>query len=170
MATFPLLLWDLFKNLWFYFLKKKKNFPLKIKQKTCPCIFSILGVASFSLLFPKAPASRGKTKIWSNFCCIILLFAWAQKVCPKIFENLFQTEDINIFVPHGVLFSRNVQLKSSEIWDTFEKNLTWQSVKRKFHNWQAQQSWSSSKLFIMQNYTDNANGNMPLTVQNVWYF
>ena len=93
---------------------KKKIFPLKIKQKTCPCIFSILGVASFSLLFPKAPASRGKTKIWSNFCCIILLFAWAQKVCPKIFENLFQTEDINIFVPHGVLFSRNVQLKSSE--------------------------------------------------------
>ena len=30
--------------------------------------------------------------------------------------------------------------------------------------------WSSAKLLIMQNYTDNANGNAPLTVENVWYF
>ena len=27
--------------------------------------------------------------------------------------------------------------------------------------------WSSAKLLIMQNYTDNANGNAPLTVENV---
>ena len=31
-------------------------------------------------------------------------------------------------------------------------------------------SWSSAKLFIMQNYTDNANGDAPLTVKNVGYF
>ena len=36
------------------------------------------------------------------------------KSVSQIFKNLFQTRDINIFVPHGVLFSRNVQLKSSE--------------------------------------------------------
>ena len=30
-------------------------------------------------------------------------------------------------------------------------------------------SWSSEKLFIMQKYTDNANGDVPLT-ENVWYF
>ena len=34
----------------------------------------------------------------------------------------------------------------------------------------ADRSWSSSKLFIMQSYTDNANGDAPLTVGNVWYF
>ena len=27
--------------------------------------------------------------------------------------------------------------------------------------------WSSAKLLIMQNYTDNANGNVSLTVENV---
>ena len=26
--------------------------------------------------------------------------------------------------------------------------------------------WSSAKLLIMQNYTDNANGDVPLTVEN----
>ena len=31
-------------------------------------------------------------------------------------------------------------------------------------------SWSSVKLFITQNYTDNADGNVALTVENVWYF
>ena len=28
-------------------------------------------------------------------------------------------------------------------------------------------SWSSGKLFIMQNYTDNTNGDVPLTAENV---
>ena len=28
-------------------------------------------------------------------------------------------------------------------------------------------SWSSAKLFINQNYTDNPNGDVPLTVENV---
>ena len=28
-------------------------------------------------------------------------------------------------------------------------------------------SWSSAMLFIVQNYTENANGYMPLTVENV---
>ena len=31
-------------------------------------------------------------------------------------------------------------------------------------------SWSSGKLFIMQNYTYNANGDVLLTVENVSYF
>ena len=28
-------------------------------------------------------------------------------------------------------------------------------------------SWSSAKLFIVQNYTENVNGDVPLTVENV---
>ena len=31
-------------------------------------------------------------------------------------------------------------------------------------------SWRTAKLFMMQNYTDNTNGDVPLTVQNVQYF
>ena len=31
-------------------------------------------------------------------------------------------------------------------------------------------NWGSAKLFIVQNYTDNANGDVPLTVENVWCF
>ena len=61
-----------------------------------------------------------------KFCCIILLFVWAQKVIPKIFKILFQTGDFTIFVLCCVFFSRYVQLKSSfsdeniissKVWD-----------------------------------------------------
>ena len=39
-----------------------------------------------------------------------------------------------------------------------------QSIKGKFHHGR---SWCSAKLFIVQNYTENANGDVPLTVENV---
>ena len=31
-------------------------------------------------------------------------------------------------------------------------------------------NWSSAKLFIVQEYTENANGEVTLIVENVWYF
>ena len=31
-------------------------------------------------------------------------------------------------------------------------------------------SWSSAKLFTMQSYINNANGDVPLIVENVWCF
>ena len=37
----------------------------------------------------------------------------SSKTVSQILEVLFQTGDINIFVPRGVFFSRYVQLKSS---------------------------------------------------------
>ena len=37
----------------------------------------------------------------------------SSKSVSQIFKILFQTGDINIFVLHGVFFSRYVQLKSS---------------------------------------------------------
>ena len=40
----------------------------------------------------------------------------------------------------------------------------WQSLKG---NSIAGRNWSSAKLFIVQNYTKNANGYAPLTVENV---
>ena len=40
----------------------------------------------------------------------------------------------------------------------------WQSIKK---NAIIDRSWSSAKLFMMQNYTDNTNGDVPLTVENM---
>ena len=37
----------------------------------------------------------------------------SSKSLSQIFKILFQTGDINIFVPRGVFFSRNAQLKNS---------------------------------------------------------
>ena len=92
-------------------------------QKTATCIglqaeqifcqYRILGVVFvvlLSMLFPKPPASCGK-KIWNKFCCLVLLFVWAQSV-SQIFKILFQTGDINIFVLCGIFFSTYVQLKT----------------------------------------------------------
>ena len=113
-------------------------------QKTTPCIrlraeqifsvdtkytyFSILGVAftvPFLCYFQKLQLLVVK-KFWTNFCSIVLLYLWAQKLC-LIFLKPYFTGDINIFVLRGVFFSRYVLLKSSfsgeknisaEIWDT----------------------------------------------------
>ena len=52
------------------------------------------------------------TKFWNNFYCIVLLFVWAQKACLRIFEILFQSANINIFVLLGVFFGGYNQLKS----------------------------------------------------------
>ena len=80
---------------------------------------------SFSMLFPKAPASCGKNFLkWFSLHCTS--FWMSSKSVSQIFKILFQTGDINIFVLRGVFFSRYVQLKSSfsdkknisgEIWD-----------------------------------------------------
>ena len=90
---------------------------------------------------------------------------------------LFQTGDINIFVFRSVLFSRYVQLKTS----FFDKKIS--AVKSETHyskeaienkrskvlkeNSIIGRSWRSSKLFMVQNYTENANGYVPLTAENV---
>ena len=40
--------------------------------------------------------------------------------------------------------------------------LTWQQsiIQGKLHHWKKLDYWSPAKLFIMQNYTDNANGDV----------
>ena len=56
----------------------------------------------FPMLFRKAPASSGK-KFWNNFCCIVLLFVWSQKVCLRFLKSFFKLE-ILIFLPFVVSF------------------------------------------------------------------
>ena len=48
--------------------------------------------------------------------------------------------------------------------ETSYRKLTWQSIKEKFHHWH---KLSSAKLFIVQRYTENANGDVPLTGEAV---
>ena len=59
----------------------------------------------------------------------------SSKIVSQIFNILFQTGNINIFIPHGALFSIDIQqaLFLPSIWDS--QSLTWQSIKRKYHNW-----------------------------------
>ena len=76
----------------------------------------------------------------------------------QILKILFQTGDINIFVLRGVFLSRYVQLKSS--FSERGKVLKENSIGR---------SWSSAKLLILQNYTENAIGNVPLKLENVLF-
>ena len=77
-------------------------------------IFSILGVG-FSVLslcyFQKLQLFVVK-KFWNNFCCIVLLFVWAQKE-SQIFTIVLETGAIHIFVFLGDFFIRYVRLKSS---------------------------------------------------------
>ena len=92
--------------------------------------FSILGVAfavPFLCHFQKLQLLVAK-KFWTKFCCIALLYLWAQKM-SQIFKILFQTGDINIFALRSVFFSRYVQLQkllfwrkniNGEIWDTLQ--------------------------------------------------
>ena len=125
---------------------------------------------------------------WKNFelifAALYFYILWAQKV-SQIFKILFQTGDINIFVLCGVFFSRYVQLKSSfsdqkkyQRWnlrhflvDKLSKintgKLIRQSIKRKFHHWR---KLELCKVLHSANYTENANEDVPLKVENVWYF
>ena len=93
-----------------------------------------------------------------------------------IFKILFQTGDINIFVLRGVFFSRYVQRKSSlseekhssgEIWDV--THFCREAIFVEKENSIIGRSWSSPKLFIVQNYTENGNRDVPLILENVWY-
>ena len=73
----------------------------------------------------------------------------SSKSKSQILKILFQTENINIFILRGVIFSRYVQLRNSfsdekgisgKIWDILlqrsYQNLTWQSIKWNFLHWQ----------------------------------
>ena len=95
----------------------------------------------------------------------------SSKSVSQIFKILFQTGDINIFVLRGVFFSRYVQLKSSfsDEKTSAVKSETYFS-KETIRNGRGKvlkedsiidRSWSSAKLFIVKDHTENANGDVP---------
>ena len=57
---------------------------------------------SFSMLFPEAPDSCDKEILkWFLLHCVSV--SMGSKSASQIFKILFQTQNISIFVPHGVL-------------------------------------------------------------------
>ena len=92
-------------------LQVEQIFPVNIWY----IYFSILGVVfavPFLSYFQKLQLFVVK-KFWNSFCCIVLLFVRAQKVCPRFLKSYFKLE-ILIFSSFVVSFvSRYVQLKSS---------------------------------------------------------
>ena len=72
----------------------------------------------------------------------------------------------SVHLAHSDILSYSAAFKVRKFESLVEKllKLTWKVLKE---NSIIDRSWSSAKLFIMQNYTDNANGNVPLTVENV---
>ena len=66
--------------------------------------------SSFSVLFPKPPLCLIKKKL-NNFCCIALLFEWAQKPYLRFLKSYFKLEILIFF--RGVFYSRYVQLNKS---------------------------------------------------------
>ena len=123
------------------------------------------------MLFLKAPASSCK-KILNEFLLHCPSIFMSSKKLSQIFKIFFQTGDINIFVLRGVFFSRNIKLKSS-----FSDEKT-SAVKSETHFSREptedqrgkvlkENSIIGRNLFIVQNYTENANGDVPLTVENV---
>ena len=76
---------------------------------------------------------------------------------------LFQTEDINIFVIHDVFFASYVPPKSSfsDEETSAVKSEKLSKIKVAKGNSISGKSWSSTKVFVMQNYTENTNGDVP---------
>ena len=91
--------------------------------------FSILGMAlavPFLCYFQKLQHLVVK-ELWTNFCCVVLLYLWIQKVCLRFLKFCFKLEILIFFSFVVSFFSRYVQLKSffsdkknitSDIWDT----------------------------------------------------
>ena len=96
----------------------------------------------FFYVFPEAPVSCDKKIHWINLYYIVLQFVWAQKACPRFLKSYLKLE-ISTFLFFAVSFFK-------WICSTKKKVLKENSIFGR--------SWSSAKLFIMQNYTDNANG------------
>ena len=107
------------------------------------------------------------------------IFMSLKSVC-QIFKILFQTRDINIFVLRGVFSSTYVQLKSSFSDKKKHQRGNLRHFSREaIENYCGKvlkensiigRSWKLCKLFIVQNYTENANEDVPLTVENVRCF
>ena len=124
--------------------------------------FSILGVAfAVPLLcyFQKLQLLVAK-KIWNNFCCILLLFVWVQKVCLTFLISYFKSEIlmflsfvvsslVNLFSQKTHFLTKKTSAVKSETHFSKEAIDNWRGKVLK-ENSITGRNWSSAKLFIMQ--------------------
>ena len=120
---------------------------------------------------------------WQNFEIVfpVLYFYLYELKKFQIFKLLYQTWDINFFVPRRDIFSGNVELRNSfpdkkkilavksETYFSRE-GIKFECGKVLMEYSIIRRNWSFEDLFIMQNYTGNVNGDVSLTVDNAWYF
>ena len=120
---------------------------------------------------------------WQNFEIVfpVLHFYLYELKKFQILKLLYQTWDINTFVPRRDIFSGNVELRNSfsdekkilavksETYFSRE-GIKFECGKVLMEYSIIRRNWSCANLFIMQNYTDNVNGDVSLTVDNAWYF
>ena len=57
-------------------------------------------------------------------------------------------------------------MKSEKHRREAHQSLTWKSIEQKFHSWQ---KFKLCKVVHNENYTDKANGHVPLIVENVYF-
>ena len=82
-----------------------------------------------------------------NFCCNIINLRYYATFKVRKFASLFYK--INTFFQKNTTY---IRLQTEQIADR--------------ENFITDRSWSSTKLFIVQDYTENANGDGPLIVEN----
>ena len=98
------------------------------------------------------------------------------KAVSQISKTLFQTGNCNIFVLHGVFFGRYVQIKcffsDKKTAVKSETHFSTKAIKNSCckvlkENSIVGRSWGSANLLIAQHYSESANGDVPLMVENV---
>ena len=93
--------------------------------------------------FDCSQSKKFKIHIFSISDLSFVFLRHTKKLCLR----LFPIGNINVFVLRGVFF---LQIRSTK------KHLFWRSCSR--------------KLFLKQNCTDSANGDVPVIVENIWNF
>ena len=116
---------------------------------------------------------------WALFYCIIPLFLGSQKVCLRFLKSDFKL-GILMFLAFVASFWVDILNWKAPFLMKKHRQWNWRHFSREaFRNLRGKvlkensvsgRSWSSAKLFIMENYTGNANGDVPVKVENMWHF
>ena len=91
---------------------------------------------------------------WNNFAALCF-YLYEPKMCLRFIKFYFKLKTILAVKSEAAFIRGAIKVEHGKILKKISIN---------------GRSWSCAKLFIMQSYKDNANGDTPLTGENVWYF
>ena len=89
-------------SLRYYAIFKVKKFESLI-CKINTCLQKTATAVPFLCYFQKLLLLMIK-KFWNNFCCIVLLFVWARKVCLRFLKSCYKLEILIFFLSFVVSF------------------------------------------------------------------